>query len=68
MGDSDKPKTTRHRLYLFLILFSYFFFRIWIQSTYHPCTWPALLAFLGAAIAAFAASFKDPVEVEDQKK
>jgi hypothetical protein len=56
--DSRKPKVAHRGLYSFLILFLYFFLRLWQVSSYHPFPNPELLAFVAATIAAIAESFR----------
>jgi hypothetical protein len=58
LRDSRKPKVARSRsLFAFLLLFLYFFFRLWSVSSYHPIPNPALWAFVAATIAAIVESF-----------
>ena len=57
--DSLKSKVTRSRgLWAFLLLFLYFFFRLWMVSSYHPISNPALWAFVAATIAVLVESFR----------
>ncbi len=57
--DSLKSKVGRTRgLWAFLLLFLYFLFRLWIVSSYHPISNPALWAFVAATIAAIVESFR----------
>ena len=58
LGEARKPKVTLRGLYAFVFLFLYFFLRLWAYSSYHPFPNPALWAFVGAAIAAIAESFR----------
>ncbi|MFZ1157463.1 MAG: hypothetical protein WAO10_06770, partial [Candidatus Sulfotelmatobacter sp.] len=47
LGDFRKPKVARSRsLWVFLLLFLYIFFRLWMVSSYHPISNPALWAFV----------------------
>lgn len=58
MRDSSEPKGARRSLYIFLVLFGYFFFRLWVRSSYHPIENPALLAFVLAVIATLIGSIR----------
>ncbi|HTS35359.1 MAG TPA: hypothetical protein VMH04_06790 [Candidatus Solibacter sp.] len=57
--DPDAPKLTHRILYPFLILFLYFFFRLWTRTTYHPMPHPALIAFAFAVVATLITSIKE---------
>ncbi len=59
--DSHKPRVAHRGLYSFLILFLYFFFRLWQVSSYHPLPNRELWAFVAATIAGIVESFRaDP--------
>ena len=59
LGDFRKPKAARSRsLWAFLLLFLYICFRLWMVSSYHPISNPALWAFVAATVAAIVESFR----------
>jgi len=67
--DSSEPKLKRGGLYGFLMLFIYFFFRLWAYSSYHPMKNPALIALVIASIATFLESTReDSAQNSAQKK
>jgi drug/metabolite transporter (DMT)-like permease len=49
--DPRKPRQRIGMLYIFLLQFAYFFFRLWSHSSYHPFPHPVLFPFVVAAIA-----------------
>jgi predicted branched-subunit amino acid permease len=51
LRDRRKPSQPLGMLYIFLLLFAYFFFRLWKHSSYHPFPHPVLFSFVIAAIA-----------------
>jgi hypothetical protein len=58
LRDSRKRRLARHSLYVFVLLFLHFLFRLWMVSSYHPIPNPELWAFVLATIAAIAESFR----------
>jgi hypothetical protein len=57
--DSDAPKLTHRILYPFLILFLYFFSRVWTRTTYHPMPHLGLVALVCAIIGTLVSSIKE---------
>ena len=69
LGEARKPNVVRRGLYTFVMLFVYFFLRLWAYSSYHPFPNPTLWAFVFATIAAIVESFTvEPCESPEPEK
>jgi len=66
--DSSEPKVGRGGLYGFLMLFIYFFFRLWAYSSYHRIRNPALVALGIASISAIVESTREDYGKDSRQK
>jgi hypothetical protein len=67
--DSTEPKVPRRgAVYGFLMLFIYFFFRLWAYSSYHPIKSSALYALICASIAAIVESTRGAPDTGSAQK
>ena len=67
MRDSGERRAPRRLLYGFLIMFIYFFLRVWSVSSDHPVESPTLFAFVIGTIAGLVESVRaDPRRASGQ--